>query len=457
MPVSLMASQAGTTTLVPSSTANASRRRGASPSPTICAPARRRTSLHARVCFEIRTGSRPGIPRSRPALPRCSSESSPSPLAVGPSEGARSSAGRLPAVGLAASLACAACALEVLYGDWSRPVFLAGYLGSGVGAAALGRATLPLLQCVKAGQVVRLDGPPAHVAAKSGTPTMGGISFVPVGAAAAILLTQASPVVVAICAATAGYAMLGAVDDAVSMIQRSSRGVSVRGKMGAQLAVASLFVAWVYCKLADCGAAPSWMTASLHGGWHLCLGQLLWPLAVFVMTAESNAVNLTDGLDGLAAGTSGAAFMGLALAVMGAGVLPTAECVHVAAFCCCMAGACMGFLTHNHNKAIMFMGDTGSLALGGALGAAAIATGPPVLLPLLIITALFAAEAVSVMLQVGYYKATKGPDGKGKRLFRMAPFHHHLELSGWSEVKVVKVFYVCALILAGLGGLLPML
>eukprot|EP00242_Pyramimonas_sp_CCMP2087_P015670 CAMPEP_0198203258 /NCGR_PEP_ID=MMETSP1445-20131203/6521_1 /TAXON_ID=36898 /ORGANISM="Pyramimonas sp., Strain CCMP2087" /LENGTH=174 /DNA_ID=CAMNT_0043874563 /DNA_START=6 /DNA_END=530 /DNA_ORIENTATION=+ len=168
------------------------------------------------------------------------------------------------------------------------------------------------------------------------------------------------------------------------------------------------------------------------------------------MTAESNAVNLADGLDGLAAGTAAPAFVGLGALLLT--LLPSPSPAPLAVFCCCMAGACCGFLAHNHHKAQMFMGDTGSLALGGALGAAAVAGGASALLPALVVTSLFAWEALSVMIQVIYFKYTKKKFGAGRRFFLMAPFHHHLELRGMAEVSIAKLFYGIAVGLAALGS-----
>jgi phospho-N-acetylmuramoyl-pentapeptide-transferase len=155
--------------------------------------------------------------------------------------------------------------------------------------------------------------------------------------------------------------------------------------------------------------------------------------------AESNATNLTDGVDGLAAGTGAIAFVGLGALVVG-------ENPALAFFCGAMAGGCIGFVHHNHNPARVFMGDTGSLALGGSLAAVGIMSGH--LWGLLLISGIFLAESLSVIAQVSYYKATKGPDGVGKRLFKMAPIHHHLELSGWSETQIVGAFYLLNALLA---------
>jgi phospho-N-acetylmuramoyl-pentapeptide-transferase len=163
------------------------------------------------------------------------------------------------------------------------------------------------------------------------------------------------------------------------------------------------------------------------------LGFFFWILAGFVLVAESNATNLTDGVDGLAGGTGAIAFLGL-------GLIIAPSHPDLAIFCTCFAGACLGFIFHNRNPAKVFMGDTGSLALGGALAAVGLITGH--LWGLFLISGLFFLESLSVIAQVIYYKATKGPDGKGKRLLKMAPFHHHLELSGWTETKIVGAFYL---------------
>ncbi|MGL5876787.1 MAG: phospho-N-acetylmuramoyl-pentapeptide-transferase, partial [Xenococcaceae cyanobacterium] len=165
----------------------------------------------------------------------------------------------------------------------------------------------------------------------------------------------------------------------------------------------------------------------------LTLGWLFWPLAVFIFAAESNATNFTDGVDGLAGGTGAIASLGLAALI--ASTYPD-----LAIFSACLAGSCLGFVWHNRNPATVFMGDTGSLALGGALAAIGLLTNN--LWSLFVISGIFFIESLSVIAQVSYYKATKDSDGKGKRLFKMAPVHHHLELSGWTETQVVGTFYL---------------
>ncbi|NER83955.1 MAG: phospho-N-acetylmuramoyl-pentapeptide-transferase, partial [Leptolyngbya sp. SIO1D8] len=228
---------------------------------------------------------------------------------------------------------------------------------------------------------------------------------------------------------------IGWLDDWQVLRRKSNKGISPRMKLALQVAFSVAFCLWTL------GTQPADLTTIvLPLGISLPLSVLFWPVAGFVLVAESNATNLTDGLDGLMGGTGAIALLGL-----GALVAPTHPDLMV--FCATMSGACLGFLVHNRNPAKVFMGDTGSLSLGGALAAVGVLSGN--LFGLLIVTLLFFAETVSVIIQVSYYKATKGPDGVGKRFFRMAPLHHHFELSGWSELQVVAVFYgVTALLVA---------
>lgn len=263
---------------------------------------------------------------------------------------------------------------------------------------------------------------------------MGGIFFVPVGAALALLWTQFDGRVVAVAAMTLAYGAIGWLDDWQILQKKSNKGISPRLKLGLQLGSGALFCLWLALT-----QPASITTVSLPFGWALPLGLLFWGLAVFVLAAESNATNLTDGVDGLAGGTCAIALLGL-----GAIVAPTQP--QLALFCACMSGSCLGFVVHNHNPARVFMGDTGSLALGGALAATALVSQH--LWELFVLGGVFFAESLSVIAQVGYFKATKGPDGQGKRLLKMAPLHHHFELSGWSETQVVGAFYATAALLA---------
>lgn len=301
--------------------------------------------------------------------------------------------------------------------------------------ALLGYWAVPLLQKLKAGQFIREDGPQAHLK-KAGTPTMGGVFFVPSAIAVALWWSGFDPKVVAVSLLTLAYAWMGWLDDWQKIQGRSNKGLSPQMKLIVQVGFGILFCLWLAWS-----QPASITTIALPFALALPLGLLFWPLAVFVQVAESNATNLTDGLDGLAAGTGAIALLGL-----GALVAPTSPTLMI--FCACMSGGYLGFLVHNRNKASVFMGDTGSMALGAALAAVGLVSNN--LWSLFILSGIFFVESLSVIAQVGYYKATKDANGIGKRLFKMAPLHHHLELTGWSETQVVAVFYT-------IGGILALL
>ena len=256
---------------------------------------------------------------------------------------------------------------------------------------------------------------------------MGGIFFIPVAIAVALIWSSFSVPVVAVSAVTLAYGAIGWLDDWQIIRRKSNKGISPRMKLGLQIGFASLFCLWLALT-----QPVSITTIALPLGLGLPLGLLFWLLAGFTLVAESNAVNLTDGVDGLAGGT-------VAIALLGLGALVGPTSPDLMLFCACLSGSCLGFVVHNRNPARVFMGDTGSLALGGALAAVALLSNN--LFALLIVSSLFLVETLSVMAQVAYFKATKGPDGVGKRLFKMSPFHNHLELSGWSEIQIVGVFY----------------
>lgn len=304
---------------------------------------------------------------------------------------------------------------------------------SAVISGIFGYVVVPLLQRLKTGQVIQEDGPQTHLS-KAGTPTMGGIFFVPVGVIVALIGSQFQINVVAVSVVTLAYLGLGWIDDWQILRQQSNKGITPRMKLIIQIAIAFGFCLWMVW------SQPFTITdVALPGQIVLPLGILFWGLAGFVMVAESNATNLTDGVDGLAGGTGALAFLGL-------GGLVATNAPELAIFCASMSGSCLGFILHNRNPAKVFMGDTGSLALGGSLASVGILSGN--LWGLFILSGIFFVESLSVIAQVSYYKATKGPDGKGKRLLKMAPLHHHLELSGWAETQIVGVFY---LINAGLA------
>lgn len=315
--------------------------------------------------------------------------------------------------------------------QWEQSLFLPLALSTLV-TAALGFWVVPLLRQLKAGQVIREDGPQAHLQ-KAGTPTMGGIFFIPVSIAVALIWSRFNLEVLAVSLITFAYSFIGWIDDWQILRRKSNKGISPQMKLALQIGFAVAFclgLAWYQ---------PTLTTLNLPWGFTLSLGLLFWPVAIFVLVAESNATNITDGVDGLMGGLASIIFLGLAATI-------ASSSPELAIFCVCLSGSCLGFVAHNHNPAKVFMGDTGSLGLGGALAAVSLLTNT--LWILLILSGILFLETVSVMLQVGYYKATKGPDGVGKRLFKMAPFHHHLELSGWPETQVVGVFYLVNSVLA---------
>ena len=353
--------------------------------------------------------------------------------------------GKILLISLIGILSIAAIAISTSGILGNQFALLLPFWGCLVVSSGLGIIIIPLLNQLKTGQIIREDGPQAHLK-KAGTPTMGGIFFVPVAVVVSLLWSAWSgsniaitPQLLAVCLVTLGYGLIGWIDDWQVLRRKSNKGISPRMKLGLQVGFGVLFSAWLFWQEAE-----TVTTIVLPGGINWSVGWLFFPLALFVLTAESNATNLTDGVDGLAAGTAAIAFFGLTL------ILGT-EYQDLAIFSACMSGSCLGFLVHNRNPAKVFMGDTGSLALGGALAAVGLSSSN--LWALFVVSGIFFIESVSVIAQVGYYKATKGEDGKGKRLFKMAPIHHHFELSGWSETQVVGTFYLANLLLVAIAYL----
>ncbi len=312
------------------------------------------------------------------------------------------------------------------------------FLGCFAVVGLVGQWAVPILRAIKAGQFIREDGPQTHLK-KSGTPTMGGIYVVPVGiVASAIAVGSPKGAVLAGCLLTIAFGVIGWLDDWLILQKRSNKGISPQMKLALQSICAVAFCAWL------CLSQPWQEVTTIHLPWGVALPLGLWfiPLALFVILGSTNATNLTDGLDGLAGGTG-------AIALWGMAILSFPKDSQLALFCVCMAGSYLGFLWHNRHPAQVFMGDTGSLALGGALAGVALAG--DLLWGLLIVGLLFVWESLSVIAQVGYYKLTKNAQGIGKRLFKMAPYHHHLELSGWHETQIVLVFYAVAIALVVLA------
>jgi phospho-N-acetylmuramoyl-pentapeptide-transferase len=335
---------------------------------------------------------------------------------------------------LVISIIALSLGIDALLGINSKLSILLPLFTGFAGVVALGYVVLPILKQLKIGQIIREDGPQSHLS-KTGTPTMGGVFIVPVGVILAAIWTGFQPDVLAAGLLTLAFGAVGWLDDWQILVQKSNKGISPRTKLLLLAIAAAAFCVWM--GLTHPISTITAIALPLH--LVLPLGLLFWPLAMFVLLGSSNATNLTDGMDGLAAGTGAIALTGLALLV-------GADQPNLTLFCACMAGSYLGFLWHNCNPAKVFMGDTGSLALGGALAAVALLGN--VLWGLAIVGTIFIWETITVMAQVSYYKATKDPNGVGKRLFKMAPYHNHLELSGWQETQVVGVFYLVGLLLA---------
>ena len=306
-----------------------------------------------------------------------------------------------------------------------------------------GGPLLRVLRYFKIGKLIRVDEP-GHHNVKMGTPTMGGVMFIlPVvlltvllNAVALLGLNVVGRSVLVPLIVMVGYGTLGAIDDWQGIRgKRRGEGMTARVKFIAQVVLA-IGTAWVLKYLLD---VPEIFVPGINipGGWDIN-DYLYIALAAFIIVSESNAVNFTDGLDGLAgliAATAFVAYGGIAL---------IQEQIYLARFCFTLVGALFGFLWFNVHPAELFMGDTGSLSLGATLAVVALMTGQ---WPLLIVIGIIPlSEALSVTLQIGYFKLTKG-----KRLFKMAPIHLHFELLGWSETQVVQRFWLIGLLAAMFG------
>ena len=301
---------------------------------------------------------------------------------------------------------------------------------------AAGRPVIEALHRAGVGQTVREDAPSRH-AAKAGTPTMGGMLII--GAAFAAALGVAAvlgrpPRAFAIALGViAIFAAIGAVDDRLGITRGRNLGLRAREKFALQIPVALAF--GVYAMRAPGLGSVIGLPGTM---WHVNLGWGYPFVCAVLVVGMANAVNLTDGLDGLAAGGTAIAAGALAVLAVFAGALPSGI---VAA---AVGGASLGFLWYNAHPAQVFMGDVGSLGLGAALAVAGILAKIEVLM--LVVGGLFVVEAVSVMLQVAWFKLTGG-----RRLFRMSPLHHHFELGGWSETQTVVRLWVCGALLAAVG------
>lgn len=284
---------------------------------------------------------------------------------------------------------------------------------------------IPALHKLKFGQSIREDGPKWHKK-KSGTPTMGGIAFIVaiVIAAFSTVLNFRSALVVLTALA---FGVIGFVDDYIKVVLKRNLGLSAKQKFLLQILVSTIF-AYLGVKF---GAIESDIYIPFMKG-TIDIGIAIIFVSIFIMTGFSNAVNLTDGLDGLA--TSITAVCSIALGI----IAILGKYYDIAIICAAVFGGCIGFLFFNFHPAKVFMGDTGSLFFGGFVAASAIVMKNPIVL--LVLGLVYVIETLSVIMQVIYFKKT------GKRLFKMSPIHHHFEMCGWSEVKIVCVFTIASVV-----------
>jgi len=302
------------------------------------------------------------------------------------------------------------------------------------------------LQSLQIDQQIREDGPQSHLV-KKGTPTMGGVLIIfAVMISTMLWANLAIDYIWLVLMVTVGYGLIGFFDDYQKFTGKNSRGVSGKKRLAAEIAIALFVSIILYLKpgFNSQVTIPFFKTVLPNIGW----GYIL--LSTFIIVGAANAVNLTDGLDGLAIGPATICFATYVLFAYFAGNVKVASYLQItyvsgagelAVFCGALVGAGLGFLWFNSYPAEVFMGDVGSLSLGGALGTMAVITKQEILLA--IVGGVFVVETFSVIFQVGYFKLTGG-----KRIFRMAPLHHHFELKGWAEPKVIVRFWVISILLA---------
>ena len=327
----------------------------------------------------------------------------------------------------------------------------------------LGPKIIRTLHKHQIGEVIRSYGPDTHHK-KQGTPTMGGIIVLSAIILPTILWARLDDkYILLILAATLWMGIIGFLDDYLKIIKHYSKGLIARYKLIGQITL-GLVVAFILYNFPDKDILKTSIGIPFiaHNGisFDIASGVLdlklfYIPLVIFVITGTSNAVNLTDGLDGLATGLVAIATLTFGAIAYASGRYDYSNYLNILylpgtselfIYCFAMAGACIGFLWYNAHPAKIFMGDTGSLALGAGLGTLAVILKKEIWL--LIIGGIFVAESISVMLQVGYFKYTKKKFGEGKRFFKMAPIHHHFELKGWDENHVVVRFWILGILLA---------
>ncbi|MFD0692749.1 phospho-N-acetylmuramoyl-pentapeptide-transferase [Paenibacillus sp. GCM10027628] len=297
-------------------------------------------------------------------------------------------------------------------------------------ALIMGPLFIPILRRMKFGQQIRTDGPQGHLK-KQGTPTMGGTIILLALALATLRFADKTTDLLILLIASLGYGLVGFLDDYIKIIFKRSLGLTAKQKLFGQLLISAIVCYLLIKEGHSTDLYIPFVEFHFNPGW------LYFPLMAILMLGASNAVNFTDGLDGLLAGTSAIAFGAYTVIAMN-NTQPEA-----AIFSAAMVGAVLGFLVFNAHPAKVFMGDTGSLGIGGGLVAVAILTKAELLLA--IVGGVFLVEILSVVIQVVSFKT------RGKRVFKMSPIHHHFELVGWSEWRVVITFWAAGLVLAVLG------
>ena len=317
-----------------------------------------------------------------------------------------------------------------------------------------GPKVIHMLKFHHIGEKIRSTGPQTHLQ-KQGTPTMGGVLILIAVLLPTLLLANlTSPYIQIIIFSATWMGLVGFLDDYLKVVKKFEKGLIARYKLFAQIFLSIGISVWIYNQ-GNWDGVYTVTSVPFLKNYNLDFG-FFYPLVIlFVITGPSNAVNLTDGLDGLAAG-----LLAIAFTVFGAiayitgrvdfssylNILYLPGAGELTIFTSAMAGACLGFLWFNSAPAQIFMGDIGSLSAGAALGTLAVLLKKELLL--IIIGGVFVWEACSVLLQIGYFRWTKKKKGEGKRLFNMAPIHHHFELAGWAETKVVVRFWIIGILLA---------
>ena len=295
-------------------------------------------------------------------------------------------------------------------------------------SVVLGPVIIPFLRRLKMGQTERTEGVQSHLK-KAGTPTMGGVIFLIATAITALFYVGDYPKIIPVLFLTLGFGIIGFLDDYLKVVLRRSDGLLAWQKMLCQIVVTTVFAVYMGCY----SDVPLTMLIPFSGGKYLDLGWGAFPVLYLAVIGTVNGTNFTDGLDGLASSVTimVATFFSVVAIGTNAGIAPIT---------CAVVGALLGFLLFNVYPASVFMGDTGSLALGGFVVSAAYMMQMPLFI--VIVGLIYLVEVLSVIIQVTYFKKTGG-----KRIFRMAPIHHHFELGGWSETRVVAVFSITTAIL----------